>query len=115
MTSRSRSVAAPLVLVSLVTALTVELVRASGPMFDRAFNAGVVVAAVVALVTYATPGIVVTALARGRTVTGRTGHTGVVVLGVARLAVQAPAAAPTERVPTTPDAAYAPPGQPVET
>ncbi|GHG44548.1 hypothetical protein GCM10011331_03170 [Flavimobilis marinus] len=89
MTSRSRSIAAPLVLVSLVTALTVELVRASGPMFDRAFNAGVVVAAVVALVTYATPGIVVTALARGRTVTGRTVHTGVVVLGVARLAVQA--------------------------
>ncbi len=89
MTTPHRSVAAPLVLVALVTALTVELVRASGPMFDRAFSAGVIVAAVVALVTYAAPGLVVAMIARSRVVTGRTVLTGVAVLGVARLAVQA--------------------------
>ena len=57
MTPLRRSVAAPLVLVALVAALTVELVRASGPMFDRAFNAGVVIAAVVGILVWSQVGV----------------------------------------------------------
>jgi len=81
-------------LLALVTALTVELVRASGPMLDRAFSAGVVVVALTALGTYVAPGVVVLALARLRPVTGRTTLVGVALLALARLAVQATGGVP---------------------
>ncbi|QIK82947.1 endonuclease/exonuclease/phosphatase family protein [Sanguibacter sp. HDW7] len=81
-------------LLTLVTALTVELVRASGPMFDRAFAAGVVIVALTALGTYVAPGLVALAVARLRPVTGRTVLVGVVLLALARLAVQATGSVP---------------------
>lgn len=45
-------------LVALLMVLTVELVRASGPLLDRAFTTGVVTVAVTALGTYAAAGLV---------------------------------------------------------
>ena len=81
-------------LLTLVTALTVELVRATGPMLDRAFSAGVIVVALTALGTYVAPGLVTLALARLRPVTGRTVLAGVVALALARIAVQATGGVP---------------------
>lgn len=75
-------------LLTLVTALTVELVRATGPMLDRAFSAGVIVVALTALGTYVAPGLVTLAVARLRPVTGRTVLAGVVLLVLSRIAVQ---------------------------
>lgn len=57
-------------------------------MFDRAFNAGIVVVALTALVTYVAPGVVVALLARTRPVDGRTVLVGVGALVVARAGVQ---------------------------
>lgn len=81
-------------LLTLVTALTVELVRATGPMLDRAFSAGVIVVALTALGTYVAPGLVTLAVARLRLVTGRTVLAGVVLLALARIAVQATGGVP---------------------
>ncbi|MGP7960526.1 endonuclease/exonuclease/phosphatase family protein [Sanguibacter sp. A247] len=81
-------------LLTLVTALTVELVRVSGPMFDRAFAAGVVIVALTALGTYVAPGLVALAVAQLRPVTGRTVLVGVVLLALARVAVQATGGVP---------------------
>lgn len=92
--SRDRSL---LWLLALVTALTAELVRASGPLLDRAFAAGVTTAAVTALVAYALPGAVVAAfVARGR-VTGRSVLVAVSLLVTARLGLQALAGPVAER------------------
>ncbi|WP_102509167.1 endonuclease/exonuclease/phosphatase family protein [Sanguibacter massiliensis] len=81
-------------LLMLVTALTVELVRATGPMLDRAFSAGVIVVALTALGTYVAPGLVTLAVAWLRPVTGRTVLAGVVLLALARVAVQATGGVP---------------------
>ncbi|NMR19917.1 endonuclease/exonuclease/phosphatase family protein [Cellulomonas fimi] len=101
----ARAATVQVALLTLLTALTLELVRASGPLLDRAFSAGVVSAAVTALVTYALPGLVAAALVvvarRGsRSEPGPTGRApdvllgsvtpiGVGVLAVVRVAVQA--------------------------
>lgn len=53
-----RKAAASFTLLALVAAIAVELVRATGPMFDRAFSAGIVVVALTALGTYVAPGLV---------------------------------------------------------
>ncbi|NKX91970.1 endonuclease [Sanguibacter hominis ATCC BAA-789] len=84
----SRKATATFTLLVLVTAVAVELVRATGPMFDRAFTAGIVVVALTALGTYVAPGLVAALLVRGRPVTGRTVVQGVALLAVARAAVQ---------------------------
>ncbi|WP_402464336.1 endonuclease/exonuclease/phosphatase family protein [Isoptericola aurantiacus] len=77
-----------LLLLALVSALTAELVRASGPLLDRAFSEGVAIAAVTALVTYAAPALVVAALSAGRRLTGRVVLVAVALLVAARLALQ---------------------------
>lgn len=83
-----RPAAASFTLLALVTALAVELIRATGPMFDRAFSAGIVVVAVTALGTYVAPGVAAALLVRGRPVTGRAVLAGVGALAVARVLVQ---------------------------
>lgn len=83
------------VLVALLSALAIEAVRASGPLLDRAFASGVVTVGVTALTTYAAVGLVVAVLllATGRLAagapSGRTVLAGALLLGAARLAVQA--------------------------
>ncbi|MFI2753505.1 endonuclease/exonuclease/phosphatase family protein [Cellulomonas sp. P22] len=83
------------VLVALLSVLTLEAVRASGPLLDRAYAISVVMVGVTALGVYAAAGLVVAAVlfatrrwAPG-TPSGRTLLVGTVALGVARLAVQA--------------------------
>lgn len=82
-------------LVALVTLLAVEGVRASGPLLDRAFTAGIVQVTLTALLTYVGAGLLAGALllATGRrdagTAGGRTVLTGVLALAVVRLAAQA--------------------------
>lgn len=76
-------------LLAVVTALTAELVRTSGPLLDRAFTAGVVLAGVTAVGTYAAAGALVAVLCLRRPVAGPALLTGVVALVVVRLAVQA--------------------------
>lgn len=81
-------------LVALVTVLTVDAVRASGPMLDRAFTIGTVTVAVVALVTFLGAGVLaaLALLGTGRrgegTASGRTVLAVVVTFGVARLVTQ---------------------------
>ena len=77
-----------LVLLALVTALVVELVRASGPLLDHAFAAGVVTVALTALATYAAPGLLVVMIAARLEITGRVVLLAVAALVVARLALQ---------------------------
>ncbi|NNU27946.1 endonuclease/exonuclease/phosphatase family protein [Isoptericola sediminis] len=84
-TSRDRHL---LVLLALVTAVVAELVRASGPLLDRALADGVATASVAAVVTYLAPTVVVAALTLGRPVTGRTVLVAVSVLVAARLALE---------------------------
>lgn len=81
-------------LVALLTVLCLELVRASGPLLDRAFAAGVVEAAVTALGAYAAAGAVAALLLlAARRTSGtpdaRTLLVGAGALAVLRLVVQA--------------------------
>lgn len=82
-------------LVALLTVVTIELVRASGPLLDRAFASGVTDAAVTALGTYALPGVVAAGLllAAGARRTGypdgRVVLAGTGLLALGRLAAQA--------------------------
>ncbi|WP_421732682.1 endonuclease/exonuclease/phosphatase family protein [Cellulomonas sp.] len=81
-------------LVALLTVLCLELVRASGPLLDRAFAAGVVNAAVTALGAYACAGVVAALLLLAtRRTTGspdaRTLLVGSAVLAALRLVLQA--------------------------
>ena len=72
------------VLVAVLTLVTLELVRSSGPLLDMAFSQGVVSTAGAALMTYLLPGAVVPILLlAGR----RLGPLGPVVVGTAALAV----------------------------
>jgi endonuclease/exonuclease/phosphatase family metal-dependent hydrolase len=81
-------------LVAVLTVLTVELVRASGPLLDRAFSDGVGAVGATALGAYAAAGVVATALllATGRRFTGspdgRTVLAGTAAVALARLVVQ---------------------------
>lgn len=75
-----------LVLLVLVTALTAELIRFSGPLLDSAIERnGVITAAVTALVTYLAPGIFAAALSARRKVSGPMVMIAVGALGLARL------------------------------
>jgi endonuclease/exonuclease/phosphatase family metal-dependent hydrolase len=81
-------------LVAVLMVLTLELVRAGGPLLGHALSVGVAAAGGTALVTYAVAGVAagVLVLATGRRVTGspdgRTVLVGVATLAVARLVVQ---------------------------
>ncbi|MCL3862631.1 endonuclease/exonuclease/phosphatase family protein [Actinotalea sp. K2] len=77
-------------LVALLTLVTLELVRSSGPLLDMAFALGVEVAAVAALATYLMPGVLAVLLlapARRRGVRLPVAA-GAIALAAARLAVQ---------------------------
>ncbi|MBT0992754.1 endonuclease/exonuclease/phosphatase family protein [Cellulomonas sp. DKR-3] len=81
-------------LVAALTVAALELVRASGPLLDHAFAAGVVTAGVTAVTTYAVAGLVALVLllatgARAGVPSGRTLLAGTGVLAVARLVLQA--------------------------
>ncbi|OIQ78388.1 hypothetical protein GALL_399090 [mine drainage metagenome] len=100
-----RGVATRLALVAVVTTLTLELVRSSGVLLDRAFSAGALPAASTAVVTYVAAGLLATLLlvaAGSRSATGRTSGfpsgrvvlAGTGALGVLRLVVQALDGAP---------------------
>lgn len=86
--SLGRGNAARLLLLTVVTALAVEMIRASGPLLDHAFTSGVVTAAVTALVTYAAPALAVTIVAARLPVNGRVVVGAVVALVVWRLGLQ---------------------------
>jgi endonuclease/exonuclease/phosphatase family metal-dependent hydrolase len=93
--SPDHGVATRLALLAVLTTLTLELVRSSGPLLDRAFASGVTSAASTALVTYAAPGLLVAALLLGGAAgrhsgfpSGRVVLIGTVALAVVRLAVQ---------------------------
>lgn len=78
-------------LVTVLTLVTFELIRSSGPLLDMAFALGVTTAAGAALVTYLLPGlfaVVLVAASRRRPVV-RAVVVGTVVLAGARLAAQA--------------------------
>ncbi|WP_454051307.1 endonuclease/exonuclease/phosphatase family protein [Cellulomonas sp. Marseille-Q8402] len=81
-------------LLALVTVLTVDAVRAAGPVLDRAFAVGTVVVALTALVTFVGAGLLaaLALLGTGRraagTASGRTVLVAVVALGAARLVTQ---------------------------
>ena len=77
-------------LVALLTLLTVELIRSSGPLLDMAFSQGVATAAGSALATYALPGLFVLVLVAARRI-GPHGPlmVGTFLLAAARLVVQA--------------------------
>ncbi len=83
-----------------VTVLTLELVRASGPLLDRALATSPLHAGLAALATYAAAGVVVALLllttGRGHpgTPSATTVRTGVVALALARLVLQALHGAP---------------------
>lgn len=83
-----RTTARLVLLLAAVTALTAELVRASGPLLDRAFTSGVVLAGVTAVGTYAAAGLLLGLLCLRRGVSGSPLLTGTVALVVLRLAVQ---------------------------
>lgn len=81
-------------LVAALTVAVLELVRASGPLLDHAFAAGVVTAGVTAVATYAAAGLVALVLllatgARAGVPSGRTVLAGAGVLAAARLVLQA--------------------------
>ncbi len=95
-----RGVATRLSLVAVVTTSTLELVRSSGALLDRAFASGTLPAASAAVVTYVAPALLATVLlvvAGSRSSTGRTSGfpsgrvvlAGVGALGALRLVVQA--------------------------
>ncbi|MFJ4106144.1 endonuclease/exonuclease/phosphatase family protein [Oerskovia enterophila] len=86
--SLGRGNAARLLLLTVVTALAVEMIRASGPLLDHAFTSGVVTAALTALVTYAAPALAVTIVAARLPVNGRVVVGAVVALVVWRLGLQ---------------------------
>ena len=98
MPARSRSAAtpAPLLLggfVALLTLVTLELVRASGPLIDTAFSeSGALGASVTAGLTYAAPGLVAAVLLLGTSRAARPAPValtaGGVLLAVLRLVVQ---------------------------
>ncbi|MBI9115147.1 endonuclease/exonuclease/phosphatase family protein [Sanguibacter suaedae] len=85
-----RPAATLVALLAVVTTITAEMIRASGPLIDHAFTTGVASAAATALVTYAAPGALVAALALAvrRPPDGRTLLAAVAVLAAARLLVQ---------------------------
>jgi len=85
----ARTAARLVLLLAVVTALTADLVRTSGPLIDQAFTAGVVQAGVTAVGTYAAAGALVALVCLRRQVAGPALLTGVVSLVVLRLAVQA--------------------------
>ncbi|MBE7700067.1 endonuclease/exonuclease/phosphatase family protein [Oerskovia sp. Sa1BUA8] len=87
-TRLGRGNAARLLLLTVVTALAVEMIRASGPLLDRAFSAGVVVAAGTALVTYAAPALAVTIIAARLPISGRVTLGAVLALVAWRLGLQ---------------------------
>ena len=76
-------------LLVVVTAITAELVRMSGPFIDAAFTTGVTTAALTAVGTYAAPGLFVLALCNRRPLDGRVVLLAVSALTVGRLATQA--------------------------
>jgi endonuclease/exonuclease/phosphatase family metal-dependent hydrolase len=83
-TTLPRPIRALTALVGLLTLVTLELVRASGPLLDMAFGQGVASAAGAALATYLLPGLLAPVLlVAGR----RLGPLGPVVVGTAALAV----------------------------
>ena len=77
-------------LVALLTLVTVDLVRSSGPLLDMAFSQGVATAAGSAIATYALPGLLVLVLLAARRV-GPHGPlmVGTFLLAAARLVAQA--------------------------
>jgi endonuclease/exonuclease/phosphatase family metal-dependent hydrolase len=81
-------------LLALVMVLTLDAVRAAGPVLDRAFAVGTLVVAGTALVTFAGAGLLaaLALVGTGRraagTASGRTVLVAVVALGAARLATQ---------------------------
>jgi len=85
----ARTSARLVLLLAVVTALTADLVRTSGPLIDQAFTAGVVQAGVTAVGTYAAAGALVALVGLRRQVAGPALVTGVVSLVVLRLALQA--------------------------
>ena len=85
----ARTAARLVLLLAVVTALTADLVRTSGPLIDQAFTAGVVQAGATAVGTYAAAGAFVALVCLRRQVAGPALVTGVVSLVVLRLAVQA--------------------------
>lgn len=85
----ARTSARLVLLLAVVTALTADLVRTSGPLIDQAFTAGVVQAGVTAVGTYAAAGALVALVGLRRQVAGPALLTGVVSLVVLRLALQA--------------------------
>ncbi|MBF0723758.1 endonuclease/exonuclease/phosphatase family protein [Sanguibacter inulinus] len=85
----ARTCARLVLLLAVVTALTADLVRTSGPLIDQAFTAGVVQAGATAVGTYAAAGALVALVCLRRQVAGPALVTGVVSLVVLRLAVQA--------------------------
>ncbi|SDC56255.1 Metal-dependent hydrolase, endonuclease/exonuclease/phosphatase family [Sanguibacter gelidistatuariae] len=75
-------------LLVVVTAITAELARMSGPLIDAAFTTGVIAAAVTAVGTYAAAGLFVLALCVRRPIDGRVVLLAVVALAVGRVATQ---------------------------
>ena len=71
-------------LVALLTVLCVEMIRASGPLLDRAFAAGVVDAALTALGTYAAAGLVAALLLLAVRRTSGTPDARTLLVGAAR-------------------------------
>jgi endonuclease/exonuclease/phosphatase family metal-dependent hydrolase len=87
-TRLGRGNAARLLLLTVVTALAVEMIRASGPLLDRAFASSVTVAAGTALVTYAAPALAVTIIAARLPISGRVTLGAVLALVGWRLGLQ---------------------------
>lgn len=83
-----RTTARLVLLLAAVAALTSELVSTSGPMLDRAFTSGVVLAGATALGTYAAAGVLLGLLCLRRGVSGPPLLVGTVALVVLRLGVQ---------------------------
>lgn len=78
-----------LVLLFLVTAMTAELIRFSGPLLDSVIERdGVIIAALTALGTYLAPGILAFALSFKRQVSGPMILIAVTALAIARIACQ---------------------------
>lgn len=78
-----------LVLLFLVTAMTAELIRFSGPLLDSVIDRdGVIIAALTALATYLAPGVLAYALSFRRQVSGPMILIAVSALAIARLTCQ---------------------------
>ncbi|MBM7498032.1 endonuclease/exonuclease/phosphatase family protein [Oerskovia paurometabola] len=87
-TRLGRGNAARLLLLTVVTAIAVEMIRASGPLLDRAFASGVTIAAGTALITYAAPALAVTIIAARLPISGRVTLGAVLALVGWRLGLQ---------------------------